>query len=150
MSAVLLLSVAAFFGMRYYSFLYEEPIADDEQEHVLFIPTGAHFEQVMDSLIALQVLADEEAFRWVAKVKKYAQQVKPGRYVLPAGMSNDDLVNKLRSGNQDPVRVVIQQVRTLPELAALLSKYLEPDSSQFIQALLADEPAATWGVNQPL
>lgn len=147
LTAAVLLAAAAFFGMRYYQYLYKTPDSSDDVQHVLFIPTGAGFEQVMDSLIQLQVLSDEEAFRWVAKVKKYDQNVKPGRYVLEAGMSNDHLVNKLRSGDQDPVRVVIQQVRTLPELAALLSEYLEPDSSAFIHALKNTEPAKTWGVN---
>jgi UPF0755 protein len=147
-SAALLLSAVAFFGMRYYKFLYQASDTGQEAEYELFIPTGADFDQVMDSLLKLNALADEEAFRWVAKVKKYNQNIKPGRYVWNASMSNDDLVNKLRSGNQDPVRVVVQQVRTLPDLAGLLADYLEPDSLEFIQALLAEEPATTWGVDQ--
>ena len=64
--------------------------------------------------------------------KKYSDHVKPGRYAVEPHWSNDELISHLRSGNQAPVRVVIQEVRTLPDLAKLLDKYLEPETSDFI------------------
>ena len=47
--------------------------------------------------------------------------VKPGRYKIRNGISNNELVNMFRSGNQDPVMVVFNNVRTLDQLAGKVS-----------------------------
>lgn len=102
---------------------------------VLLIPRGADLEQVMDSLKSIGAIQDEAAFRWLCERKKYTTKVKPGRYRIPNGMSMNALVNMLRSGEQEPVRVTFNGIRRLPELAGKLGRVLEPDSAAFLQAL---------------
>ena len=81
---------------------------------VLLIPRGADLEQVMDSLKSIGAIQDEAAFRWLCERKKYTTKVKPGRYRIPNGMSMNALVNMLRSGEQEPVRVTFNGIRRLP------------------------------------
>src|SRR5699024_6384129 len=67
-----------------------------------------------------------------SKLLDYPTHVYAGRYKVSPGMSNFDLIKLLRSGKQSPVRLVINKVRTITDMAQLLSSYLEPDSSVFI------------------
>ncbi len=103
---------------------------------VLLIARGADLSQVIDSLKAIGAVQDETAFRWLCDRKNYTAKVKPGRYRIPNGMSMNALVNKLRSGEQEPVRVTFNGIRRLPELAGKLGRALEPDSIAFLEALM--------------
>ena len=66
---------------------------------------------------------------------KYTTQVKPGRYHVQKKMNNRELVALLRSGKQDPVRVVFHNIRTKEELASVVGKQLEADSSSLLGLL---------------
>jgi UPF0755 protein len=104
-------------------------------ERVLLIPTGAVFDQVVDSLRTAGMVKDETTLRWLAKRKNYVAKVKPGRYVIASGTSLNALLNRLRSGEQDPVRVTFTNIRTLPQLAGQVAKYLEVDSVSMLNAM---------------
>ncbi|MEZ4758948.1 MAG: hypothetical protein R2810_04060 [Flavobacteriales bacterium] len=54
---------------------------------------------------------------------------------MEPGTSINDLVLRLRRGEQDPVRVTFTNVRTLDELAGRVARYLEPDSLALLEAL---------------
>jgi UPF0755 protein len=105
----------------------------EKKSSFFYIHTGSGFQAVKDSLIKQGYLTDPDAFEWLAKRKKYVQHVKPGRYRLTNGMRNNALVNLLRSGMQETVPVIIQNVRTPAELAGRIGKKLEVDSLQLIR-----------------
>lgn len=107
-----------------------------EESKFLYIPRGADFEQVVDSLTHIGAIQDATAFRWLCKQKKYTAKVKPGRYRIPNGTSMNALVNMLRSGEQEPVRVTFSSIKRLPELAGKLGRTLEPDSLAFLKVLM--------------
>jgi len=101
-------------------------------EHELFyVPTGSDFEYVIDGLEEQGIIENRKSFRWVAIKKGYDKSVNPGRYKIRNGQSNNELVNMLRSGNQDPVMVVFNNVRSLAHVAGKVSRYLEKDSAEF-------------------
>jgi len=103
-----------------------------ESDHELFyIPTGSDFDFVIEGLEDLGIIDNQKSFRWVAQKKSYDISVKPGRYKIRNGLSNNELVNMLRSGNQEPVMVVFNNVRTLDHLAGKVTRYLEGDSADF-------------------
>ena len=55
------------------------------------------------------------------------------------GMSNNDLVNLLRSGNQEPVQVIFNSVRSLEKLCGIVAEQIEVDSLDLINLLRDDE-----------
>ncbi|MBM3162745.1 MAG: endolytic transglycosylase MltG [Chlorobi bacterium] len=61
--------------------------------------------------------------------------IRPGRYALPPGMSNAHLLYYLRTHPQDEVRVTIPEGLEQREVALLLSRKLDMDSSAFMQAV---------------
>jgi UPF0755 protein len=95
----------------------------------LLIPEDAGFEEVCDSLCAGGTVININSFRNAARLRGYIGNVKPGHYLLDEGMSNYRLVNMLRAGLQEPVRVTFNNIRTIYELAARVSAQIEADSS---------------------
>ncbi len=106
------------------------------EEDLLFIPTGATYPQVSDSLAIHGFLKDKQRFERVASLLDYPRLVKPGKYRIRAGMSNLQLVRLLRSGQQEPVRLTLHQARTVEELAGKMAARLEPDSAEILQAFV--------------
>ena len=101
----------------------------------IFIPHGTTYEDVKDTLRNHHLLVNETAFDLLAKRKRYPENVKPGHYVVTDRMSYNDMMNLLRSGNQVPVRVTFNNIRTLGELSVKLAGQLELDSASIIQFL---------------
>jgi UPF0755 protein len=117
-----------------------------EAEHEIFyISTGSTFDQVLEGLEHQGIIENRRSFRWVARKKGYDKRVRSGRFKIPDGMSNNDLVNLLRSGEQDPVMVVFNNIRTLDQLAGKVSDYLESDSAAFIDWLRLENLPERYG-----
>ena len=70
---------------------------------------------------------------------KYNNNIKPGSYVIESNMSNYDLIRKLRSGNQSPLKITFNNVRTLDELSQKITKNIKIDSNEFINYLYSRE-----------
>ena len=145
---IVLMAVAAVFGWMFWKRVFGPGPAFNEPVKALLIPTGAGLDQVIDSLVANGMIADEKAFRLVADRKKYNNLVKPGRYVVASGTSLNDLINKLRSGEQDPVRITFNTIHRLPELAGKVAAYLECDSLTLLKVLLDPAVAQEYGFTQ--
>lgn len=116
---------------KFYDRIYEANVSTQGEQEIFYIPTGSDFEFVIDKLEADSIIDNRKSFRWVANKKRYENSVKPGRYKIRNGSSNNELVNMLRSGNQDPVMVVFNNVRTLDQVAGRVAQYLEDDSLDF-------------------
>lgn len=98
---------------------------------ILYIPTHASYEQVLDSLVKNKTLADIKSFEKIVKQLKYSTNIKSGRYVLEKPMSNIAIVRKLRSGDQDAINITINNIKSIEHLTAKLGEKLEPSSTDF-------------------
>ena len=101
---------------------------------VVLVPTGGDLAGLVDTLQAQGLVEDVAFFQRWAELRKFSSP-RPGRYVVEPGTSINDLVLRLRRGEQDPVRVTFTNVRTLDELAGRVARYLEPDSLALLEAL---------------
>ncbi|MBK3518498.1 endolytic transglycosylase MltG [Carboxylicivirga marina] len=132
--ALLVIAVTIFVGKSFYDRIYAPNVVTTEGKEFLYIHSGADFEDVCVALEDGGYLKDTDGFKWVAEKKNYSK-VKPGRYKLKDGWTNNDLVNTLRSGNQTAIKVTFNNIRTMPELAGEVSDYLECDSIELLKAL---------------
>ena len=119
----------------------------DQAEFHLYIPTGADFDQVKDSLYGHQIIVNRNSFEWLCQQKDYPQHVRPGHYVLSDGMANNQLVNMLRGGWQTPVRVTFNNMRDVAMLAGRISRQIEADSIAIVRLLNNTDSLAAWGFN---
>jgi UPF0755 protein len=93
------------------------------------------------------ILRNENSFIFVALRKHYEKRVKPGRYRVRKGMSNNELINHLRSGIQEPVRLNIQSARTVAELAGKLGHQIEADSTSLMKLFSDPSYLKQFGIN---
>lgn len=121
-------------GYYVYKKIFASNVQITSEQTFLYIPTGSDYQQVLDSLYGNGLIADRQAFEWTAQLMKYPEQVKAGRYKLTDGMTNRQLLNMLRSGNQEPVKVTFNNIRTKEQLAGRLTDKLEIDSLELLQA----------------
>lgn len=119
------------FSYYIYNSIFSANTAFNASSEVLYIPTGANFETVTDSLRPL--LEDLQSFSIVAQKKGYTQNVRPGRYVLKKGMNNNEIINTLRAGNR-PINVIFNNQERLEDLAGRVSEQIEADSTELIKA----------------
>ncbi len=112
----------------------------------VYVPTGANYDTLKIRLYRNGLIVHRKNFEWWAEKKKLPSLVKPGRYLIPDGMNNYDLVEMLRSGKQTPVKVVFNNVRTIYQLAGKVSKQIEADSLSIVRLLTDSAYVAKMGV----
>jgi UPF0755 protein len=122
-------------GGGYSGFFYYQKWLKPNISHTgkLFIPTGATYAQVLDSIRPF--LRDAASFEWLAKQKKYNHRVKPGRYTLSKNESNSSVINRLRIGDQDEISIRIGNYASIFELAGRVGPLLETDSAGLVKAI---------------
>ena len=136
-------------GLGYvaYKFLYQPNIDLEEKEYTyLHIPTGSDYQDVKNILLEKELINKINTFKWVADRKNYKNHVNPGRYRLTSDMGNNELINLLRSGEQAPIRLTFNNIRSKEQLAGTISNYIEADSSSIITKLHDPEIMASYGL----
>lgn len=138
----LLLIISGVRAYEIFGFIFKPNVI---QKSVVLVPTGSTFNDINEMIIEQNILENPKAFKWVARKKKYKENVKPGRYVFEKGWNTNQVVNVLRIGEQQPVKVTFNNVRTLESLAGKVSAYFELDSLAFTSVLKDPATAEKYG-----
>ena len=136
---VLLVFAVSFISFSFYAYqaVQTPNLLVEQPDKVLLIPEGTTFAQLQKKLHDEDYVNDLLSFSVLAKLMKYDENIKPGRYLLRADMSNLSAIRLLRSGQQTPVNVTFNNVRLKHELAERLCENLQADAAEF-EALLND------------
>lgn len=124
----LILIVGAYFANNIYNSIYN---SNTKKEGFVFIKTDATFDDFKTEITPF--VKNIKSFAWVAKKKKF-KIPKAGKYKISNGMTNNDLVNMFRSGNQVPVNLSFNNQQTLRSLSKRIAQQLEADSVSFFNA----------------
>ncbi len=126
------------FSYYFYQIFQTANVDTKGREMYVRIPTGATYEQAMDSIESKGVIIDRLSFRFMGRLMDYDELVKPGFYEIPDDASNYYFIRKLRAGEQVPVKVTFHNIRLKKDLANKLAEYIEADGEE-IYALLNDQ-----------
>ncbi|WP_396600716.1 endolytic transglycosylase MltG [Algibacter sp. R77976] len=126
------LIVAAYFANFVYKAMLKPNTAFNNESAYIFVPTKAKYAEVREQLEPL--LKDIESFDDLAEQKKYNTNVKAGRFEIKKGMTNNDIINSIRSKNL-PIKVSFNNQSTLEKLAGRVSKEIEADSISLLNAM---------------
>lgn len=110
----------------------------------LILPEATPLEELKALLYADSFIRAPEAFVQVAALKKF-ETAKPGRYLIAQGSSHNTLINRLRSGDQNAVRLTFNAVRTSEELAGCIAGQINADSAALHNRLRDPDLAAQYG-----
>ena len=131
---IIILVVLAVTG--YFTWMIIGPATSfDAKNYYLQIKTGSTYEAVITTLQKENVLSSPGIFEIVANRFDYPQKVKAGRYNIKKAMSIMNMVRMLKNGQQEPVNLVITKLRTKEDLASLIGRKFECDSTAFIRFL---------------
>ncbi|MFW6327660.1 MAG: endolytic transglycosylase MltG [Bacteroidota bacterium] len=135
---LLAIGLLIIFGIRFFNIykqVYKPNVILPDSQAELYIPTGSSLEDVSRILYKQNFITDRNSFEWLAEKKNYSNLIKPGCYIIKDGMSNNDLINLLRSGRQTPVKVMFHNVRSTSQLAGIIAAQLELDSVSLVRLL---------------
>lgn len=101
----------------------------------IYIPTGASYNDLCDTMAAHDIIEHKALFGLLAKARGLDKHVKPGSYVIKKGMGYLQLVQKLYTGNQNPIRITIGKYRTLRQLCDGVATKMEFTSDTLYKIL---------------
>ena len=125
------LIIGAFFAYNIYTKIYAP---NTIKEGYVYIKTNSNLNDLEIELKPF--LKKTESFIWVANKKKYNSNIRAGKFKIPKGISNNDLINLLRSGKQTPVKLVFNNQHSLEKLAGRISLQIEADSISILKQML--------------
>ncbi len=144
----LLIVIALVIGYRLFQTVMKPSVRTPEgKSFSLYVPTGASYDQVLDSLKRHDLIGDLHGFEWLAQKKSYPEHIHPGHYLLKNGMSNNQLINMLTGGLQTPVKVTFNNMRDVKMLAGRISQQIEADSLSIVSLLTNPDSLNTMGFN---
>jgi len=114
----------------------------------IYIDEQKNYEEVVSQLQEKAGLPSEKIFRLLAEWMNYPNKVKTGRYAINDGMTMPDVLRLLRSGNQTPVNLTFNNIRTAENLAGRISQQLMMDSISLLSALNDSTIAEKYGFNK--
>jgi UPF0755 protein len=136
----LIIIASSVVGYKYYKLIYKANIdLHGKETTYIYIPTNSNYQNVKDLLYKNDFIINKDAFEWLSVKKNYPNNIKSGRYLLKNGMTNNTLINMLRSGKQEPIKVTYNNIRTKKQLASRISLQIEADSNELLEMLNDEE-----------
>ena len=125
---IAILLIGAFIAFNLYQKIYG---SNTSKKGFVYLKTNANFDDLREVLSPF--VKNINSFNTVAELKKFTKP-KAGKYLIKKGLSNNELVNMLRNGNQIPVKLAFNNQHTLANLAGRISQQIEADSISLLNA----------------
>jgi UPF0755 protein len=116
-----------------------------KEAKMLYIPKGATFRTVLDSLKKYDMIHDITSFAFVSKLLKYQENVKEGAYLIKANATNLEVVRELRNGEQTALNITFNNIRIKKDLAQRISKQLLISETELLKTLQNPEFCKKYG-----
>jgi len=130
--AIIGLAVAAYFAYFIYGAMLSPNTAFNNDVAYIFVPTNAKYTDVREQLEPL--LKDINGFDALAGQKKYTTNIKAGRFVITKGMSNNEIINSIRSKNL-PLKIAFNNQERIEDLAGRVAFQIEADSLSLLKVM---------------
>lgn len=108
---------------------------EDQKEQYIYINNDDDFESVKNQLYANGNIIHRNNFELLADYKKYPNNIKPGKYKITFGMSNNELVDLLRSGNQEPIKLIFNNIRLKEDLVHKIAEQININPTEMLDRL---------------
>ncbi len=146
---VLIMLITGLIGGYYaYKVIYQSNVnLGERKSQIIYIPTGSSFDDVIAILGTNNILKNRATFEFLSEKKKYKNNIKPGKYRILANMSNNELINLLRAGIQESVKINFNGIRTKQQLVSRISKRIEADSADLYDAMNDNTYLSKFGFN---
>ena len=111
-----------------------KPLEVSETAYIYITPSTT-YEEVLEQIKEKVDLPSEKIFEIISERMNYANNIKTGRYAITNGMTVPEMMRMLRAGNQSPVKLTFNNMRTKEDLSGRMSEQLMLDSMTLLSAL---------------
>ena len=126
----ILVLTCAVIAIFFYNRIYGPNV---KETSFIFIPTGTNFKGLQE--IVAPHLDNAKSFVWVAQKKQYTKGIRAGKFKITEGMSNQELINHLRGGKQETVKLTFNNQDTFEKLAGRIASQVEADSLSLLKVM---------------
>jgi UPF0755 protein len=133
--AILILGILGAIGL--YVMVFKGNTQASNKEY-FYIYSYDEYEDVRSNLIEARIIENVSSFDLVAEKMNLPKTYKAGRYKIPEGLSNVELVRKIRSGSWEKVVIKIKPDMSRDSVLTYLSDNLEVEKSELAVALRSD------------
>lgn len=123
------------------------PTVHAPADKYFYIKTGSSYGEVISSLKEEKIIGSSFFFDKLSKQAGYDKKVKAGRYEIKNGSSLYNLIRMLKSGNQAPVRLVINKLRTKEDLAKKIGTQFECGEAAALTFLYSNDSLHKYGLD---
>jgi UPF0755 protein len=102
-------------AVTYFTLLKSNIYLDGKKYKFIYISNKATYQEMIDMLEEENILENKKTFEWLAKAYNLQKNFKPGKYRIIAGMTNRQLINLIKSGKQEPVKLIFNSADRTPE-----------------------------------
>ncbi len=99
--------------------------APDAPVEAVFLPSGASFAQMTDSLVAHRIVTNRRTFNWLARIGRFDRKLKAGFYEIKQGESPWRVLQLIAAGSEKTFRITIPR-GLIREMAMAFRKGWDP------------------------
>jgi len=144
-SSLILIIVVIPLGMFFYIKNITSSRFDIDKTVYIKIDENKDYESLKDQLKNVAHINSIGNFEKVASFLDYPKNIKTGRYAIKPQMTVLEVVRLLKSGQQAPVKLTFNNIRTKDDLAMRLSEQLMISKQELDDALNNDEVCKGYG-----
>lgn len=138
---------AAIGGWSLYKFAYKPNTSfTDKKNRYLYIRSTDTFQDILNQLSEKGIIKDLNTFKFIAEFKKYPDKIKPGKYQVKQGIGNNQLVNLLKAGYSEKVKLNFYNLNTPQEFAGRVAKHIEADSISVLKEIINPDFELNYGI----
>ena len=116
------------FAIIVYSKYFTNNTKSVSKDTYIKIPTDSNFDNVL--ILVSPYVENVNDFKFIAGIRSYDKNVKPGRFLIKEGMSSFGLVSALRRNM--PVNIAFNNQERLENLCVRISTQIEPDTTKLL------------------
>jgi len=135
-ASILLLIGVVSGGMYYYFFA--KPFSNTETIHI-YIDKDDTIDSVYTKINKEIPSVSLKGFKWLSKYSEYEKKIRTGRYSIFANDNTIKLFKRISRGQQTPVKITFNNIRTKEQLAKSLGSQLMIDSCEIATKLNSPE-----------
>jgi UPF0755 protein len=113
----------------------------------IIIEKGSNLNQVASILEDKGLIHSRSDFRWAARLMQAESRIQPGRFLLPKGVSNSDLIRYLLKPGILTKDITIPEGLNVKQIAGIFKSELQIDSVEFVGLCEDSAFADSLGVN---
>jgi len=138
LSIIIIASIACVTAVYYALYRPNFNLSASNDRYIYIFENNKDFGALCRELTDSVGCRDSKTFEFLAQRLNYPATMRSGRYAVEPSMNNYSLLNRLRYGQQSPVRLTFNNIRLISDLAVRLTDQLMI-SSEELMTCLTDE-----------